>query len=222
MNRTDLPAPPLPLGRPRLVVTGFMGTGKTTAGRVAAERLELPFLDLDEIAERRMGSSIAEAFARSGEERFRTLERALLREASALSSTVVATGGGAAMHEAEFGAFTVEDEVAVLSATEEEIEARLSRASDRPLLAADLKGRIRELLEERASRYAAVGRQLVTTGRSIDDVADEMSARYRQRVDISAPVTIEVGGDADSHGPVIIGAGAVGALGAEVTRRLPD
>jgi 3-dehydroquinate synthase len=199
-----------------------MGTGKTTAGRMAAEQLGLPFLDLDEIAERRLGTPIADVFDRNGERGFRDIERTLLREAATLSSLVVATGGGAAMHEDEFELFTVEDEVAVLTATEEEIEARVPDAASRPMLRPDPSARIRELLHERSARYAAAGSQLLTSGRRVEDVADELATRYRQRVDPAAPVTIEVGGEATSHGPVVVGEGALDRLGEEVARRLPD
>src|SRR5439155_1136230 len=124
-TRTDLPAPPLPAGRPRLVVTGFMGTGKTVAGRLAAARLELPFVDLDDTIQRRAGGSVPEIFARAGEGGFRDLERDAVQDAARLSGVVVATGGGAVLHEAPSGELADGAEVVVPTCDPPVLAARL-------------------------------------------------------------------------------------------------
>lgn len=73
---------------------GFMGSGKTRWGQILAEKLDRPFLDLDEFIEENEGKTIAEIFAESGENGFRILERENLLRLAALPPTVVATGGG--------------------------------------------------------------------------------------------------------------------------------
>lgn len=79
----------------RLVLTGFMGSGKTTIGRIVAARLGWRFLDLDEIIEQQNGRKVADIFAESGEAAFRRLEAAALDASLRETSVVVALGGGA-------------------------------------------------------------------------------------------------------------------------------
>lgn len=78
----------------RIYLTGFMGSGKTTAGRLLAERFGFPFVDLDAEIERRAGMRVREIFERSGEAAFRRLETEALRDTLARPDAVVATGGG--------------------------------------------------------------------------------------------------------------------------------
>ena len=77
-----------------IILTGFMGTGKSVVGRVVGEMLGLRWVDTDELIERRAGVSISTIFEREGEERFRELESEALREALEMSGAVVSTGGG--------------------------------------------------------------------------------------------------------------------------------
>ncbi len=197
---TPLPAPPLPAGRPNLVFTGFMGTGKTTAGKEAAAELGLPFVDVDDLIERRAGSPVATIFARDGEDAFRAHERRAIEDVARLSATVVATGGGAVLHDEAFDALKRTGEVVVLTATPSALVARLRGGRGRPLLRRDgprasgdagadgiagadagaaLEARLEALLEERAARYLAAGQPL-DTSRAIRRAASRAGVeRYR-------------------------------------------
>ena len=84
----------LPPNLRRIVLTGFMGAGKTTTGRLLASRLDWNFLDLDAHLESRVGLSVPEIFARHGEDHFRRLESSALASALAQPNTVLALGGG--------------------------------------------------------------------------------------------------------------------------------
>jgi shikimate kinase len=84
----------------RIYLTGFMGCGKTTVGRLLAQRLGVGFIDLDMEIERRMGMTVRQIFERQGEPAFRQMEAEALRGTLALPDVVVATGGGTMAFEA--------------------------------------------------------------------------------------------------------------------------
>jgi shikimate kinase len=96
VSQTNNKMPPvLPASLRRIVLTGFMGAGKSTVGRLLASRLGWKFLDLDAHLESRTGSTIPELFSRHGEPHFRRLESSALASALSGSNTVLALGGGA-------------------------------------------------------------------------------------------------------------------------------
>ncbi len=86
-------------GRAQIHLAGFMGSGKSTIGRLLARRLLWSFLDLDGVVERHAGRSVAEVFREDGEEAFRVMESHVLRQIVAKPATVVALGGGTLIDE---------------------------------------------------------------------------------------------------------------------------
>ncbi|MGD0829414.1 MAG: shikimate kinase [Terracidiphilus sp.] len=82
----------------RIVLTGFMGSGKSTVGPLVAARLGWSFIDADDAIEAEAGATIAELFARRGEPAFRTREHAAIKALAATDSLVLALGGGAIEH----------------------------------------------------------------------------------------------------------------------------
>jgi shikimate kinase len=86
----------------RIYLTGFMGCGKSTAGRFLAERLGAPFVDLDTEIEQRAGMTVREIFEQHGEAVFRRLEQEALRATAERPDVVVATGGGTMVFEGNF------------------------------------------------------------------------------------------------------------------------
>jgi 3-dehydroquinate synthetase/shikimate kinase len=201
------------------VLTGFMGTGKSTSGPPAAQMLGLTYVDLDRRQERIAGMPLPRIFDELGEPEFRRIEKQALREAVALSATVVASGGGAApLHPKEFATLSEGNLVVVLTSTPEAIARRVGDAHDRPLLTANPEEQIRKLLAERAEAYAAAGEQLETTDVPPEETAKQIVELYRERAPRGL-TRIEVA--SPGHGPVIIGEGALATLGARLSELLP-
>lgn len=160
--------------REQIFIYGPPAVGKTRVGDIVAERLELPFFDLDEWIEAQAGKSIPEIFAEEGEAGFRRRESAALESVLNSTSAVVALGGGALLNpenrrRAEAGGW-----VLCLQASFETILKRLDAASGgRPLLDGDTRDRLAGLLGERAEHYASFPLQVSTEGLEAEDVAWE-------------------------------------------------
>jgi shikimate kinase/3-dehydroquinate synthase len=120
-----------------LYLIGNMGSGKTTVGRLVAQRLGAPFYDLDQRIEQATGQTIAKLFAQQGEEAFRQLERKALAETLLLPDGIVATGGGVVLDERNRKAMRLLGWVVYLRAAPETLWQRLQHATDRPLLRAE-------------------------------------------------------------------------------------
>ncbi len=119
---------------PRVYLTGFMGSGKSTSGPLVAERLGYRFLDLDDEVERAAGVSISDLFARRGEPVFRALETAVLCEAAEQEHVVVATGGGALATEGNLLTAETSGTIVYLKLSPETLVERLREGEERPLL----------------------------------------------------------------------------------------
>ena len=111
---------PHPTPNHNIVLTGFMGTGKTTIGRLLADRVGYEFVDTDAIIESRHGP-IADIFATQGEERFRSIERALAAELAERTRLVISTGGGTLLDDPSADALGRTGTVFCLVATPDEI-----------------------------------------------------------------------------------------------------
>lgn len=160
-----------------IFLTGFMGCGKTSVGRLLAERLGFLFVDLDEAIVKRAGCSIKEIFAQRGEPAFRELESQVLAEMAQGIGLVVSTGGGAVLAQANRELMRASGRIVNLTATVECIAARVSGDSERPLLQGDPSlERIRTMLESREACYADADLRLDTSTKSIESVAGEIIA----------------------------------------------
>ena len=207
--------PSLPIN---IVLTGFMGAGKTAVGREVASRLGRPFVDMDDTIVARAQMSVPDIFARHGEAHFRQLERDVICELAEKRGLVIATGGGALVDAANRELMVRTSLVICLAASVSAIEERLGGDGSRPLLAGDdARQRIADLLSERAAAYAEVLYRIDTTGRSVAEVADDVITFARQGPLglLRLPVATADGGGYD----VLIGRGVLAELPALLAER---
>ena len=144
------------MGKANIVLTGFMGSGKTTVGKQLAELLGYQFIDTDELIEARLGRSISDIFAEVGEVAFRQIERDIAEEISTQEKLVISTGGRLMLDPVNVEALSRQGRVFCLVATPQEILTRVSNDAThkRPLLAVpNPEERIVELLQERSDKY---------------------------------------------------------------------
>lgn len=152
-----------------------MGTGKSTVGRVLADRLGFAFVDTDVLIEQRHGP-IPEIFAGEGEAAFRSYEAGVATELARGSRQVIATGGRLMLDPDNAAVLGATGAVFAFTASADEILRRVlgDGGSVRPLLAGDdPAGRVRSLLAERAPLYAQFP-IIETTGRSPEEIAEQI------------------------------------------------
>ncbi len=163
-----------------LALVGFMGTGKTSAGRLVADQLHFEFLDTDELIQTRTGRTIADIFATSGEPAFRELERDVVRELASRAKTVISTGGGLPANPENLASLKAHALVVCLCASPERIWERVRNQSHRPLLHdPDPQRKIRELLELRAPFYRQADVLINTDLRSAREVAQQIVLQFK-------------------------------------------
>lgn len=164
--------------RANVVLTGFMGTGKTTVGRLLADDLGFAFVDTDQVIVERHGP-VATIFAEQGEEAFRSIERDLAVELAGRRDTVIATGGGMLVDDRNVHVLSRSGRIFCLTASAEQVLARVTAdgIGTRPLLAVDDPlAAIRERLDARRHAYGRF-EQVPTDGRTAEEVAADVRDR---------------------------------------------
>ena len=170
--------------RDNIILIGFMGSGKSTVGRMISKRLRFQFLDTDHLVEDRARTTIQEIFAGpNGETAFRDRETAALESLQvATHRHVIATGGGIVTQPRNVPLLRQLGWVVLLKADPDEIYRRVARNHERPLLKVqDPRGRVEELLTTREPLYREASDFVVdSTGMRREDVAELIVTEARK------------------------------------------
>jgi shikimate kinase len=168
-------ATPDDLPEHNLILTGFMGTGKSTVGKRIALITGRRFVDADDVIVERAGMSIPQMFATLGEPAFRKLEKEVCRDLAGERGLIIATGGGMLVDAENRETMLHSGLVVCLDASPDVIHARLAPSmADRPLA-----GDWEALLEKRRAAYAAIPTHVDTSNKTPHKTAEEIIALWR-------------------------------------------
>ena len=160
-----------------IVLTGFMGTGKSFIGKAIARKLAWDYYDTDEMIEKQVGMSVADIFAKKGEPHFRDLETKTVKLLSVIDKVIIATGGGIVLRKENMDELMKKGVVVCLTATPQKILERTKTNKSRPLLnVKDPVARIQELLDSRKEYYSRSHLIVDTTDLTPDQSADKILA----------------------------------------------
>jgi shikimate kinase len=160
--------------RPILVLVGAPGSGKSTVGRLAADRLGVAFRDTDDDVEATAGKSIADLFFEDGEPAFRALERAAVDLALREHDGILSLGGGAVLDEQTRQRLKPHN-VALLSVGLADATKRIGMSAARPVLALNPRAQLQQLLAERLPLYREVASiEISTDGKTPEQVLEEL------------------------------------------------
>jgi shikimate kinase len=163
-----------------IALVGFMGTGKSTVGRLVASMLHFSFVDTDELIEHRAGKRISDIFASEGEARFRQYEIQVVEELKGYKQYVISSGGGLVANAANLASLKTHALVVCLWASPEAIFNRVGHQSHRPLLQGpEPLEKIRSLLAQREPFYKQADVLLNSQFRSPRDVAQHVVHQFR-------------------------------------------
>jgi shikimate kinase len=169
------------MSRTNIILTGFMGCGKTTVGRMVAKALDYDFTDTDQLIEERFSMTVQKIFATRGEKAFRDMESEIARELGGAEGMIVSTGGGMMLNGHNVAALSGNGRVFCLVATPEEIFKRISsdRENNRPLLqTSNPLERISQLIKEREQSYRQFT-QISTSGKNPQEITQDLLAIFQ-------------------------------------------
>ena len=163
-----------------IILTGFMGVGKTSVGMQLAKDLGYTFVDIDTLIEAEQNLTITSIFSTFGEPYFREVETKIIGQVMTREGQVVSTGGGAVIRDVNREAFKKGGFVVCLTASPDVVYERIKHETHRPLLQnADPKAKIKELLDSRAPFYAQADVCIDTSDKSVDEVIRAIKERIR-------------------------------------------
>jgi 3-dehydroquinate synthase len=202
----------------KIVLTGFMATGKTSVGKVLAQLLDYPLIDTDELIVEREGMPISQIFKEKGESYFRDVERAVIRDVSDTGAAIISPGGGAIKDKRNVDTLGHGGIIICLQAEPEVILKRVeSEKGIRPLLdVEDSLRRIKEILKEREHLYAQADMMIDTSTLTPENVAQRIIHSLALNTET---VTVSLG---ERSYPVVIGTHILPSLGLRIKEFRPS
>lgn len=160
----------------QIVLVGLPGSGKSTVGRILAQRLGWQFVDFDPLLEEEAALPVRDIFAQKGEAEFRRLETELTARLGSARQVVLAPGGGWIVHNQLAGALLV-----WLVVSPHEAHGRMGAGAEtRPLLHGDALSTLGQLLVEREPYYRRAHLQIDTSGKTPEAIADEIASAIQE------------------------------------------
>jgi 3-dehydroquinate synthase len=200
--------------RKNVVLTGFMGTGKTVVGQNLADELSYEFVDTDRLIEEKTGQSISQIFRDEGEAHFRKIEKEIIHQISGRDGLVVATGGGAVMDPENVASLRKNGWLICLTAQPEKILSRLGEQTDRPLLnSSDRLSEIQRLMNFRRPSYSQADFTVETDSMSVTQVVREIQTWLLTQLSHIVKVALP-----QNPYEIVIGWGILDRLGEQMAR----
>lgn len=166
----------------KIWLIGMMGSGKTSAGKIAASRLGVLFNDTDRLVEAKVGQSVAEYWKDHGEQAFRDIEKSVV-QGLADTEGIIATGGGVVLDTDNRALLSSSGSVVWLDATPSALAARVSGSAERPLLAGsehESERVLMDTMEDRIGLYKSIAdHRIPTDDLAAEDVAREIEALWK-------------------------------------------
>jgi shikimate kinase len=163
-----------------IILTGFMGTGKTAVGREIGRILQMNLVDIDTEIENSEKMTINSIFEQFGEDRFREIETEMIKKKACMKNVVISTGGGAVLKQENMDMLRENGVIVCLRAAPETILRRTGSSEDRPLLKVeDPLQKIHDLLNSREPFYAQADIMIDTEEKTPLQIAEEIIDRVK-------------------------------------------
>lgn len=163
-----------------IYLVGFMGSGKSTVGKILAEKLNMNFIDIDKLIEEKEGMKIKDIFEQKGESYFRELERKQIEAIVNQEGLVVSTGGGLGANLDNMNLMKKNGDVIWLDVSLNTVLDRLKNDQDRPLLKQPIE-KIKQLFEERKNVYRLANIRINADKKTPSQIVEEILTKIKRR-----------------------------------------
>ncbi len=166
-----------------LILIGFMGSGKSTVGKILSKSLEMKFFDTDLEIEKEQGKKVQDIFSERGEDYFRQLEKDMAMKLSKMNNAIISTGGGIILNEINIENLKKDGVVFFLDVNKKNLYKRLQNTKGRPLLEGDeLWNKINNVLSSRMEKYLKSADYTIKVGNEVPyETAEDIKKIYIEK-----------------------------------------